>query len=42
MMCTVHATTSCQFILDNKNKKNWRLGRCSKLNIIPLLQVQLK
>ena len=35
MMCTVHATTSSQSLLDSKNKKNWRLGRCSNLNIIP-------
>ena len=35
MMCTIHATTSSQSLLDSKNKKNWRLGRCSNLNIIP-------
>ena len=34
-MTTVHSTTSSQRTVDGMNKKDWRLGRSSGLNIIP-------
>ena len=35
LMSTIHATTSSQNTLDNKSRKNLRLGRCCLNNIIP-------
>lgn len=35
LMTTVHAVTATQSTVDGSNKKDWRAGRCSSLNIIP-------
>ncbi len=35
LMTTIHAATASQNVVDNYNKKNWRLGRSCFDNIIP-------
>lgn len=35
LMSTIHSTTSSQNTLDNRSKKNMRVGRCCLNNIIP-------
>ena len=35
MATSIHAYTSSQNVLDGVSSKNWRIGRCSNLNIIP-------
>ena len=35
LMSTIHSTTASQNTIDNKSKKNLRLGRCCLNNIIP-------
>lgn len=35
LMTTIHAYTSSQNTVDNRSKKNWRIGRAAAANIIP-------
>ena len=35
LMCTIHAVTASQQVVDSPSKKSWRSGRCALSNIVP-------